>query len=191
MESCGSVYSCIRAWVQRGSCHPGTAALTPELLHLLVSSHVIAWPSYLLLCHCLTFHIALLCHNQLFKCSHAHHVYLHLAPTPDLYLEYLCPLHTPAMATSSALTGDAKGSWRGKARPIAVLRDSTGTMRRQDLHVLLKSEILIVSHWECICTINCVETHTVEFEICSCVSSSLAGAAFIGDCLSDDVQTGK
>lgn len=43
MESHGPVYSCIRAGMPRGSCYPSTAALTPALVHLLISSHVISW----------------------------------------------------------------------------------------------------------------------------------------------------
>lgn len=151
-----------------------------------------AAPSHLLLCHCLMFHIALLCHNQLFKNSHAHHIYQLLAPTPDWYLGYLCTLHTPATAISGVLRGGAKVSWRGKAQPVTVLRDSTGTIRPQDPHILLKSQILLISsHWECICAISLVETWIVQFEICFCVSSLLASVTSIVDILSDDVQTGK
>ena len=123
-------------------------------------------PSHLLPCRFLTFHIALLCHNKLFKNIHAHHIYPHLAPTPDWYLGYHCPLCTPAMAISGMLRGAARGSQRGKAQPVAVLRVSTSTISPQDLHVLLKSEILLIrSHWEGICAINRIETWIIQFEI--------------------------
>lgn len=42
-------------------------------------------------CHSLTFHIALLCHNSLFKSIHAHRIYPDVTLTPDWYLGYLRP----------------------------------------------------------------------------------------------------
>jgi len=88
-----------------------------------------------------------------------------LAPTPDWVLGYLCPLHTAAMAISAVLRGAVKSFQSRKAQPATVLRDSTGTKSPQDLHNLLKSEFLLIRHWEGICAINIKETSIVQFEI--------------------------
>lgn len=86
-------------------------------------------PSHLLPCHFLMFHIALFCHNQLFKSIHAHHIQSHLAFTPPpRYLRYLCPLCIPAMTISGVLRGYAKVSQRAKAQSVALLRVSTSTI---------------------------------------------------------------
>lgn len=42
----------------------------------------------------------------------------------------------------------------------------TGTVSLQNLHILLKSEILLIrSHWEGVCGVNVTETWIVPFEV--------------------------